>query len=552
MHPMYYRHLHWLGLTWLITGLTMACQPQQKKADSPSIAQVICRTEPVDQAWYASGKKAPLFDSLGDLHFPISTQNQEVQRYFNQGMMLAVGFNHAEAARSFHEATRLDSTSAMAHWGFAYVLGPNYNAGMEPDNYQRAYAAIQKALKYSSTATEKEKALIMALAKRYPAQPVDDRKPYDEAYSKALREVYTRYPDDVTVGALFVESIMDMHPWDLWDKDGNPQPWTPEIVSTLEKMIRQDPNHIAPHHFYIHAVEASTTPERGLNSAAVLGRLAPGASHLLHMPSHIYIRTGDYHEGTKANQQAVLADSSYLTSCHAQGAFPLAYFPHNYHFMAATATMEGDSQAAMLAARKVAEFTNKELLAEPGWATLQHYYTIPYHVALKFSLWDEVLRMAQADTLRLKYPVAIRHYARGLALLEKGQTDKAKAELAQLEKLSTDPAIATLTIWDINTMTSILEIARRVLKAEIMAREGRYDTSISLLREAVALEDQLNYNEPPDWFFSVRHALGNVLLKANRQAEAEAVFKRDLEIFPRNVWALKGLQAARKDRITRR
>ncbi|WP_207504550.1 tetratricopeptide repeat protein [Telluribacter humicola] len=549
---MYYRHLHWLGLTWLITGLTMACQPQQKKADSPSIAQVICRTEPVDQAWYASGKKAPLFDSLGDLHFPISTQNQEVQRYFNQGMMLAVGFNHAEAARSFHEATRLDSTSAMAHWGFAYVLGPNYNAGMEPDNYQRAYAAIQKALKYSSTATEKEKALIMALAKRYPAQPVDDRKPYDEAYSKALREVYTRYPDDVTVGALFVESIMDMHPWDLWDKDGNPQPWTPEIVSTLEKMIRQDPNHIAPHHFYIHAVEASTTPERGLNSAAVLGRLAPGASHLLHMPSHIYIRTGDYHEGTKANQQAVLADSSYLTSCHAQGAFPLAYFPHNYHFMAATATMEGDSQAAMLAARKVAEFTNKELLAEPGWATLQHYYTIPYHVALKFSLWDEVLRMAQADTLRLKYPVAIRHYARGLALLEKGQTDKAKAELAQLEKLSTDPAIATLTIWDINTMTSILEIARRVLKAEIMAREGRYDTSISLLREAVALEDQLNYNEPPDWFFSVRHALGNVLLKANRQAEAEAVFKRDLEIFPRNVWALKGLQAARKDRITRR
>ncbi|HEV7347733.1 hypothetical protein [Telluribacter sp.] len=549
---MSYKQLLWLGLVWLIAGLTIACQPQQKTGDSTSIAQIICRTEPIDQAWYASGNKAPLFDSLGDLHFSISTQNPEVQRYFDQGMMLAVGFNHAEAARSFHEAARLDSTCAMAHWGFAYVLGPNYNAGMEPDNYQRAYAAVQRALKHSSTATEKEKALIMALAKRYPAQPIEDRTPYDEAYSKALREVYTRYPDDVTIGALFVESIMDMHPWDLWGKDGSPQPWTPEIVSTLEKMIGQNPDHIAPHHFYIHAVEASTTPERGLKSASVLGRLAPGASHLVHMPSHIYIRTGDYHEGTQANQQAVLADSSYLTSCHAQGAFPLAYFPHNYHFMAATATMEGDSQAAMLAARKVAEFTNKKLLGEPGWGTLQHYYTIPYHVALKFSLWDEVLRMAQADTLRLKYPVAIRHYARGLALLEKGQTDQAKAALTQLEKLTADPEIASLTIWDINTMTSILDIARRVLKAEIMAREGRYDTSISLLREAVALEDQLNYNEPPDWFFSVRHALGNVLLKANRQAEAEAVYKKDLEIFPRNVWALKGLQAARKDRITRR
>jgi tetratricopeptide (TPR) repeat protein len=536
-------------MAWAILAagpLLITCQPRQESARSESIAQIICRTAPVDQDWYSSGKKAPLLDSLGNLHFAISTQNPEVQRYFDQGMMLAIGFNHAEAARSFYEATRLDSACAMAHWGFAYVLGPNYNAGMEPDNYERAYAAIQRAQKYASNTTEKEKALIAALAKRYSAHPVEDRKPYDEAYAKAMKEVYGRFPDDVIIGSLYVESIMDMHPWDLWEKDGKPRPWTPEIVSTLETLIERDPNHIAPHHFYIHAVEASKTPDRGLKSADVLGKLAPGASHLVHMPSHIYIRTGHYQKGTAVNQRAVLVDSAYLTSCFAQGAFPLAYFPHNYHFMAATATMEGNGEVAMQAARKMAEYTNKKLLADPDWATLQHYYTIPYHVGLKFKQWNEVLRMAEADTLPIKYPVAIRHYARGLAYLGKNEPNKAKAELSQLEKLAIDPDVASLSIWGINTMTSILEIARRVLKAEIMAQEGQFDPSIKLLREAVALEDQLNYNEPPDWFFSVRHTLGNVLLNAKRYPEAEAVFREDLETLPNNVWAMEGLRVAKR------
>ena len=541
-----------IACTLLSIGLLLTCKPRQASTGSESISQIICRTAPVDQAWYSSGNKAPLLDSLGNLHFAITTQNPEAQRYFDQGLMLAIGFNHAEAARSFFEASRLDSTCAMAHWGFAYVLGPNYNAGMEPDNYERAYAAIKRAQKYASTATEKEKALIGALARRYTSQPVEDRKPFDEAYSNAMKEVYGRFPDDVTIGSLYVESIMDMHPWDLWEKDGTPRPWTPEIVSTLETLIKHDPDHIAPHHFYIHAVEASKTPERGLNSAAVLGKFAPGASHLLHMPSHIYIRTGHYREGTVVNQQAVLVDSAYLTTCFAQGAFPLAYFPHNYHFMAATATLEGDSLVAMRAAQKVAEYTNKKLLAEPGWGTLQHYYTIPYHIGLKFKMWDEVLRMAVADTLTLKYPTAIRHYARGMALLKKKQPEKARAELLQLEKLATDPEIAMLTIWDINTMTSILEIARRVLQAEIMAQEGQFDPGIKLLREAVALEDQLNYNEPPDWFFSVRHNLGEVLLKAKRYPEAEVVYQEDLQILPRNVWATAGLRAARKDHLAKR
>jgi tetratricopeptide (TPR) repeat protein len=532
--------------TWILLclGLMMACQSRQKPAENPTTAQVICRTQPIDKAWYSSGQKAPLFDSLGDLNFPITTRSQEVQQYFNQGLMLAVGFNHAEAARSFYEATRLDSTCAMAYWGFSYVLGPNYNAGMEPDNYERAYVAIQRAIKLSASCTNKEKALINALAKRYPAKPVNDRKPYDEAYSKAIKQVHEQFPDDADIAALYAESLMDLHPWDLWEHDGRPKPWTPGIITALEKLMVRNPTHIALNHYYIHAVEASRTPERGLKSAAILRKVAPGASHLVHMPSHIYIRTGNYHEGSLGNWQAVKVDSLYLMGIYAQGAFPLNYFPHNYHMLVATATMEGNYRWAMLSAREVAENTKKTLLPDPAWSTLQHYYTIPYHVAIKFAKWDELLRMCQADTVRLTYTTAIRHYARGLALVSKQQLPQAKLELRQLDKLTADPEMAKLTIWPINTMRSILKIARRILRAEILAQEGQLSASISLLREAVALEDGLNYNEPPDWFFSVRHNLGNVLLKAKRYQEAEAVFTDDLGVYPRNGWALAGLHKA--------
>ncbi|GAB3990851.1 hypothetical protein GCM10028807_18970 [Spirosoma daeguense] len=521
-----------------------ACQPQQKATDNLLTSQVICRTAPTDKAWYSSGQKAALFDSLGNIHFPVTTRSKEAQRYFDQGLMLSVGFNHAEAARSFYEATRLDSTCAMAYWGFSYVLGPNYNAGMEPDNYERAYAAIQRATQLLANCTDKEKALINALATRYSAKPVDDRKLYDVAYSNAMKNVYERFPNDANIAALYAESIMDLHPWDLWEKDGRPKAWTPEIVATLEKLLVQYPEHIALHHLYIHAVEASQTPERGLKSAAILGKVAPNASHLVHMPSHIYIRTGNYHEGSLSNQQAVKIDSLYLMGTNAQGAFPLSYFPHNYHLLIATATLEGNYKWAMTSARKMADNTHKKLMADPAWSVLQHYYTIPYHVAIKFARWDELLRMAEADTIQLKYPTAIRHYARGMALVGKNQLTQAKQELRKLETLANDPDILKLTIWGINPMHAILEIARRVLKAEILAGEGKFDSSAQLLRETVALEDALNYNEPPDWFFSVRHNLGAVLLKSKRYAEAEAVFSKDLNVFPRNGWALSGLHRA--------
>jgi len=533
-------------LVWamLVCVLAIACEPTTKSAGTQTTAQVICRTQPTDKAWYSSGQKAQLFDSLGNLNFPITTRSQEAQQYFNQGLMLAVGFNHAEAARSFYEATRLDSTCAMAYWGFSYVLGPNYNAGMEPDNYERAYVAIQRARQLSAGCTDKEKALIEALAKRYPAQPVDERKPYDIAYSTAIRHVHEQFPDDADIAALYAESLMDLHPWDLWEHDGRPKPWTPDIITTLEKLMARNPRHIALNHYYIHAVEASGTPERGLKSAAILGNVAPGSSHLVHMPSHIYIRTGNYHQGSLSNWQSVKVDSSYLMGVYAQGAFPLSYFPHNYHFLVATAMLEGNYKWAMAAAQKVAENTKKSLMPDPGWSTLQHYYTIPYHVAIKFARWDEVLQMGKADTVSLKYPTAIRHYARGLALAGKGRLPEARLELQQLDKLTADPDIAKLTIWSINSMRSILEIARRVLNAEILKQEGQLPSSIKLLQEAVALEDKLNYNEPPDWLLSVRQNLGTVLLKAKRYQEAEAVFTSDLNIFPRNGWALAGLYQA--------
>ncbi len=531
----------------LILVLLTACESRRQPANDYTTAQVICRTAPIDRAWYSSGQKAALFDGLGDLNFPVTTRSKEAQRYINQGLMLAVGFNHAEAARSFYEATRLDSTCAMAYWGFSYVLGPNYNAGMEPDNYERAYDAIQRAIQLSGTCTDKEKALINALAKRYPAKPVDDRRPYDEAYSTALKQVHELFPDDADIAAFYAESLMDLHPWDLWEHDGRPKPWTPGIVASLEKLLVRNPSHIALNHYYIHAVEASRTPERGLKSAAILTKVAPGASHLVHMPSHIYIRTGNYHEGSLSNWQAVKVDSLYLMGNHAQGAFPLNYFPHNYHLLVATATMEGNYQWAMRSARKVAENTNKKLLADPAWATLQHYYTIPYYVAIKFSKWDELLRMCRADTVRLKYPTAIRHYALGMALAGTHQLPQAQVELQQLEKLTTDADIATLKIGGLNPMRSLLDIARRVLKAELLAQQGEVGASITLLREAVILEDALTYQEPPDWFFPVRHRLGAVLLKAKRYKEAEAVFAEDLTIYPRNGWALAGLYKAQVD-----
>lgn len=512
----------------------------------PESGNYSCSTpEATDKSWYSSGKKAPFFKGLDGFHFTISTKNGEVQKYFNQGLMLSFGFNHAEAARSFFEITRQEPECAMGWWGFAYVLGPNYNAGMEKDNFQRAYDAAKKAKLLSASCTEKEKELIDALTYRYSNDTTIMRSVLDSSYASAMRKVYKKYPKDVTIGVLFAESLMNMHPWDLWKKDGTPQPWTPEIIAVLKKCLLLEPKHAAANHFYIHAEEMSHTPENAEASADLLRDLVPGSGHLVHMPSHIYIRNGRYHDGVTTNLKAAETDSLYMDACHAQGAYPLAYYPHNYHFIAACATLSGESKIALKGAISTARHAHKKLLLDPAWATLQHYYSIPFYIQIKLGLWTATLN-TPAPKKELKYPLVIWHYAQGMAMLSKNLTAEAKKHLTAMRKIMTDPKIKDLTIWNINNAFDLCEIASKTLEGEINAREKNYATAISLLKEAVDKEDALNYNEPPDWFFSVRHHLGAVLIDAGKYKEAAKIYEQDLENYRNNGWALKGLMNAYK------
>lgn len=522
----------------------LGCQHQPATADILQPSPLMCTPPLVDAAWYTQNTPAPLLEGMDILHFPITTKNPEAQKFFDQGLLLAYAFNHAEAARSFYQATRLDSTCAMCYWGFAFVLGPNYNAGMEPDNYERAYTAVRRAAVLSASATPLEKALIAAMTERYSRDVPDNRRPLDSAYMLAMKSVHARFPRDVDVAALYAESLMDMHPWDLWDKDGTPRPWTPEIIRAIEVAIGLNPQHPGGHHFYIHAWEASSTPEKALPSAKVFDDgLVAHAGHLVHMPSHIYINTGDYHLGSLANLRAVAVDSAYVTQCHAQGAYPLAYYPHNYHFLAATATLEGKRAWAVMAAKKMEEQTRHKGMLIPELATLQHYNSIPYFIYVKFAMWDEILGTPPLDSMPL-YLSGIRHYARGMAYVGKGDLPKAKSEWSALDEVAKADTLRKLTIWEINSLHDVITIAEKVLAGEIAAAEKKVEESIALLQEGVALEDQLNYNEPPDWFFSVRHHLGAVMLEAGRDQDAVRVFLEDLQHFPKNGWALHGLQVA--------
>lgn len=525
--------------------LLFSCKKETPKKVSTTInSKYACVPQVTDAEWYKKDNVAPLLEGYDAVNYKIKTDNPLVQRYFNQGLALAYAFNHAEAARSFYYASKLDPECAMVQMGYAYVLGPNYNAGMEDDNYERAYEAIQKAISLSETGPEKEKEFISAMAIRYSKNPPEDRYPLDVEYSKAMKVLYDKYPDDTEISTLYAESIMNLHPWDLYDKEGNEKPWTPEIVALLETLLNKNPDHPGAHHFYIHAVEASSTPERSYVSAKAFDDgLVPGSGHLLHMPSHTYIRTGDYHKGTLSNIAAVKADSAYVTACHAQGAYPLAYYPHNYHFMAATATLQGNSHWAMIGAKKVSDHVHPEIMKEPGWGTLQHYYTIPYYVAVKFKMWDDILEM-DLPTYDLKYIEAVKHYAEGMAYLGKGEKDSAEKELDALRRLAKDESIAEITVWDINTVYDLVKIAEKVLAAEMYATNGQLDEAIVRLERAVVLEDALNYNEPPDWFFSIRHHLGVMQLKAGQFDAAIQTFNEDLKKLPKNGWAYQGLISA--------
>jgi tetratricopeptide (TPR) repeat protein len=428
----------------------------------------------------------------------------------------------------------------MCYWGIALVLGPNINAAMDPAAVPKAYEALETAVRLANRASDEEMDYIAALTERYSDDPEADRAPLDSAYAEAMRALVAKYPDDLDAMTLLAEALMDLHPWDYWEKTGEPRPWTPEIVQILESVREIDPDHVLANHLYIHAVEASPNPERGLDAAKRLGRVAPGAGHLVHMPSHIYIRTGDYHEGTLANQRAMESDHAYISQCRAQGIYPLAYVPHNHHFMWATATLEGASALALEAARGTAAMADSVKMREPGFGTLQHYFAIPLYAMVRFGKWDDILK-EPAPAEELVYPRGVWHYARGIAFARTDDIASALEELKKVKEIAASPELGKITIWDINSTASLMEIAAAVLSGEIAARRGEFDAAVRDLVSAVRIEDRLRYNEPPDWFFPVRQCLGAVLLEAGRPKDAEVVYREDLKIFPKNGWSLFGL-----------
>ncbi len=488
--------------------------------------------------------QAPVFEGLGNHSLKVTAKSKDAQMFFDQGLTLAYGFNHLEAARSFREAIRLDSEFAMAHWGLAYVLGPNINEGMNPDHLQEAFEASRKAMALSEDLPDWEQMMIKAINARYD-QPEKGRDGLDEAYADAMRAAYAEYPEMDDVAFITAESLMDLHAWDYYEKDGTLKPWTPEFMEIIQNGLKINRTHPLGNHLNIHATEASMNPEEGLESARILETLTPNAGHLVHMPSHTYIRTGDYHLGTIANERAVIVDSIYVATCVTSGTYPLALYPHNYHFLTATAALEGAGAKAIQSAFKLAEITDKQVMRQDGWGTLQHFTTIPYNLLVKFAQWEKIQAMPAPDA-DLVYPTAIWHYAQGMARANMGDLEGAQAALNSVNALVDRPEVVALTIWDINSVNELVRIASYTLEAEIAAKNENYKEAEELLLQAVELEDALSYNEPPDWFFSIRHTLGDLYIRIGAYENAVQVYQADLITFPKNGFALKGMHSALK------
>ena len=487
-----------------------------------------------------AGELAPRLQNLGAHTFKVTTKSKQAQLFVNQGLNLAYGFNHAEAGRAFREAARLDPSCAMAYWGQALVLGPNINAPMTPEDEPKAHEAAQKAVALKAKASAREQAYIQAVAQRYSGDP-KDRAARDRAYADAMRDLVKRYPDDLDAATLYAESLMDLRPWNYWRRDGSPYAETPEIIANLEKVLARNPNHPGANHLYIHAVEANT-PEKAEAAADRLLKLMPGAGHMVHMPSHIYQRVGRYADAAASNQAAVAADEDYITQCRAQGLYPMAYYPHNIHFLWFAASADGRSALAIESARKTASKVSDDLLAQ--LPLLGSFRIVPWYALTRFGKWDEMLKEpAPAD--KFLFLKGVWHYSRGLAFVGKDQLDDADKELAELRRIAADKSLE-YAMFSPNTAASILSIAPEVLAGEIAARRKDFDKAVAHLDRAVRLEDSLVYTEPSEWHYPPRLALGAVLLAAGRAKEAEAVYWEELRYNRDNGWALYGLAQAQR------
>ncbi len=479
-----------------------------------------------------------LDSGLGSVDHPVSTKNTEAQKYFNQGLAYLYAFNHDEGVASFQRAAELDPTLAMAYWGMSLGQGANYNDPGNTERFGKAYVNLQRALELAPKASEAERAYINALAKRYSKDPNADKAKLAADYRMAMAELVKHYPDDLDAATLYAESMMNLRPWQLWSLDGKPAEGTPEILAVLEGVLKRNPNHTGANHYYIHAIEASPNPERGTAAANKLMSLAPSAGHLVHMPSHIYLRTGEWAEAVKSNDLAIVADRNYIARSGASGIYPLMYYNHNIHMLASSHAAHGNYAGAIKAAKELAANVGPNVAAMP---MLEMFMPYPLVTLTRFQKWHEVMSYPKpAESMLIT--IGFWHVARGLALADTGKPAEAEKELAALRETAKKiPAEASLFTTPVSVA---LKVGEDLLSGEIAQAKGDRKAAIDLHRAAVQSEANVNYAEPPDWDLPVREWLGRALLRDGQFAEAEKTFREEIKRNPRNGRALFGLAEA--------
>ena len=531
--------LHFVSTLLIGAVLLTGCSSPETQAPN---AKTEVGTRSSDLA-LAERAGAPLFEGMGQYEMPITTQDSDAQRYFNQGMVLAFAFNHAESIRSFRAAQRLDPTCAMCFWGEALATGPNINVTskgkviMAPAERIAAYAALQQAIALQDNVTPREQDYINALANRYNGDVNSDRTPLDLAWADAMGELTAQYPEDMTAASIYAEALMNTMPWNYWSDDGIAKPETSAVIASLDRVLDVEPNHPLALHLYIHALEASNDPGRAETAADRLANLVPGAGHLVHMPSHIFYRIGRYNDAATANQRAADVDEAYIAACNAQGFYPALYYPHNIHFLWAASTMQGQSAVSIESARRVV--ANVRVEQVQAFPTVEFFRTVPLLSLVRFGKWDEILAEPHPNE-GFMFAKSIWHYARGVAYAATGEAVLAADELALLLPLKDDVSVRFLDSRDYPGST-LVAIAIDLLQGEIAYRAGDFTAAAASFEDAVAKQDSLPYTEPPFWYYPTRQSLGAALLAGGDAPQAESVFRRDLEQYPHNGWSMFGL-----------
>jgi tetratricopeptide (TPR) repeat protein len=526
----------------LITAYFIMPKNAEKQSNtSPKIALNVIKCTPAKfllEYVDTTTQISPLFENMGEYSFAISTNEEKAQLFFNQGLKLTFAFNHAESHRSFMEASRLDPNSAMSFWGQAYALGPNINDSFPDDERKKkSYEAIQRAKTLISNVSPVEQALIEALSLRYSKEMDAAIEDLNSAYMEAMAKVVDKFPDNPDILTLYAASVMNTVPWKYWDEEGNPSPNISEAKAALEKAIKINPNHPGAHHYYIHMVELPK-PDLAISSAEKLGSLMPAAGHLVHMPSHIYIRVGRYKDAVLTNQKAILADEDYISQCYSQGMYPLGYYPHNIHFLWSASSLLGDSKMAIDAAKKTAEKVPiGEMITLPF---LQDFASTPLLSYTRFGKWNAILTAPYPgdDYRHLKL---IWHYARSIAFIRKSNLKEAEEEIHAIAEMTNDETLENTVVTSDNSTRTLSKIAYEIVAGELEAAKGNIEMAVEHLTNAVTLEDKLSYTEPSSWHIPTRQTLGKLLLKAKNYEAAELIYREDLAVLRQNGWSLIGL-----------